>query len=658
MPKKVAAPAAPINIAPPEPEIIEEVPIPEESPEEREARTCLLVLEDFVVTQLLSKGRSLRNNDLTAAAEGFALSRNGLKEGLERSPLVQPLDRDWELALRTRGKGLSREERSRTPLETALRAFLDEVGKPLPLAVIVREMAVLRGAYPENIRDSISHVLKSSRWAIEVRDNTFSLESLVLDAGAPREDLVIRENQLELDPDFHAVQEMSIPDTKGDLAQRAATVLESVGRPLSQKVLGFLLYRQNPQFDGRALAVALGDRSKFYSFTHGFVATQKQMPVLYALLDNWLQSIGGVAAANIDVAQLLRQRLAPNQVLAPTPEQLEEALTFAKGSQGAFSLATVLTDTLEIEPDDERFVPLLQGFNDALRRSPEYLSAGIGQFLLRASVPSYVGEVPEVLRPVHLSVRSTETHEPLDIEMSDEGLEHESMVDFVHDPRWEDVNEEVEVRLPRRTGEIPASTQYVILNHHLRAGTMKLRRMDEEFFSLQGALARVPVRAVDGGKSEQLTVWSSKESGLLYGLGDWFQARLPQSGGVLIFSRDPNAGLNTPIEVTIGAPDKLMSLDEDRVHELEALREPSAYLSLFELLQSVLSKHGEGVELPTVWAEINTIRRTSKRLLCSVLSGYHCYYFKQRGPKQFLWRYDAGKTDQGFKRNKRKFVRR
>ena len=54
----------------------------------------------------------------------------------------------------------------------------------------------------------------------------------------------------------------------------------------------------------------------------------------------------------------------------------------------------------------------------------------------------------------------------------------------------------------------------------------------------------------------------------------------------------------------------------------------------------------------------NVVRRTTKRLICSVLSGYHCYYFKQRGPTQILWRFDAGKLDQGFKRNKRKYVRR
>ena len=51
-------------------------------------------------------------------------------------------------------------------------------------------------------------------------------------------------------------------------------------------------------------------------------------------------------------------------------------------------------------------------------------------------------------------------------------------------------------------------------------------------------------------------------------------------------------------------------------------------------------------------------RSSTKRLVASILSGYHCFYFKQRGPHQILWRYDASKLDQGFKRNKRKYLRR
>jgi hypothetical protein len=112
------------------------------------------------------------------------------------------------------------------------------------------------------------------------------------------------------------------------------------------------------------------------------------------------------------------------------------------------------------------------------------------------------------------------------------------------------------------------------------------------------------------------------------------------------------------LQAAIGGNDTLTTINEDRAEQLERLRDAANYMSLYEVLQNIMSEHHNGMELPTLWAEVNLVRRTSKRLLASVLCGYHCFYFKQRGPKQILWRLDEGKVDQGFKRNKRKYVRR
>src|SRR5688572_9294818 len=76
-----------------------------------------LVLEDFVVTTLLRLGRSLSSNDITAAAEGFQLSRAVLKEGLAQSRRVIHAGRDWDLSIRVKRQTVSREERERQPLQ-------------------------------------------------------------------------------------------------------------------------------------------------------------------------------------------------------------------------------------------------------------------------------------------------------------------------------------------------------------------------------------------------------------------------------------------------------------------------------------------------------------------------------------------------------------
>lgn len=627
------------------------------APENQQTRTARLFLEDFVVTALLRTGRALSPSELSQSAEGFSLSRARLRDGLEGSRRIVAHDRNWELALRAEYSSRPRDERTRRPLEGTLDELLHAIGKPLPLPVVVRELSMMRSVIPDAVRDAAAHVLRTARTSIEVAPGAWLHQSFTLDAGAPREDLIVRENKLDADPDWRELQDRDFPQTGGTLAERAAAVLQAAGRPLSQRVLGFFLWRQDPAtFNERALAIALGDRAVFYPFVGGGVTTQAQMPQWRAQAQAWLQSFDDASASNLDVVALLRTRLPANALVAPRPEDIEEIRKLAAVNNGQpVSLANVMTDALEMEADDPQFVPILQGLNDALRRDPAWLPAGAGRFLLREAVPSYVGNVPDILRPVHLSIRDTETDEPLDIEMSDDGLEGDC-AEFIHAPEWEDVNEEVEVKMARRPAaqEAPTSVRYMLLYPHYRAGTMKLRRADEDFFVTEGPLTRIGVRAEDAEGSQNIGAWTSRESGLIYGLGEWFTPRAPQSGGVLEFTREPSG----QIRLTLGAPDKLTHLEDDRVQELEALQERSDYLALFDLLQQIMADQNQGAELPTLWAEVNVVRRTTKRLLCSVLSAYHCFYFKQRGPKQILWRFDEGKLDQGFKRNKRKYVRR
>ena len=636
---------------PPEPE-----PIPIETDEERELRLARMAVEDFALTLLLKNGRAISTAEISSAAEGWTLSKNILKAGLEGSALLVQHEREWELALRERIKSTPRDLRGRSPLDSTLRGLLLEVGKPLPLPVIIREAAILRGTYPEYVRDQITSALGVARWAVEVRAQTYLPSDLLLNVGAPTPELVARVNKLAYDPDFPLAEELAGPPS-GDLATRAAQVLEAGGRPLTHKMLGFVLWRADNSLDARELARVTADRTRFYTFSGGRVCTLAMLPALRAQAEETLRA-GEGGGAVVDIAEILRQRLLPAQIVAPSESQLAEAKTFAQNSSGnAFSVGNLATDVLELEPEASDFAARIQGLNDALRKSSEYLPAGIGRYLLRAAVPTDVGQVPPRLRPVSLSVRVSADAEPLDVEMSDEGLEGDA-VEFVHSPEWEDVNEEVEVRLPRRTEEVEASTRIVVLNHHWESGTLKLRRKDEDFFAPEGAFSKINLRAHGASGTQALGLWTSRESGLIYGLKPWFEANLPGSGGVLELARDPQAPLSTPIEARVGEPDKSAFADEERLQVLVGLRESATYLSLFELLQTVMSAHENGASLLKLWAEVNAVRRTTKRALCSILCAYSCYSWKQRGPQQFVWRYDASKVDQGFKKNKKKFVRR
>jgi|GEM_PF-2119410 len=611
-----------------------------------------LFLEDFAVTALLRHGRALKTTELAAAAEGLSLSRTAIHDALDNSTHLVQHEREWNLALRSSRSHMSREERDRQPIEAAIADILLAIAKPLPLPVIVRELTFLRSALVPNLKEVVAGVLERVRWAVETAPSTYMHESLLLDASAPSQELVVRFNGLEEDPDFEDLDSLELPAPIGNITQDTLELIHTADRPLTHKQLGFLIWKQSPeQYSIEATAKAVGDRTSFYTFVGGWVAPLDMVAALRNYVQGWAEEHSGNSAVTIDVAGLLRQRNAFNAVparLIPNTviEELKEMSRHNSGQP--VSLAVVMTDVLDIDPEDPTFVPTLQALNDKLRGDSDFLPVGIGKYLLREVVPAHVGQVAAELRPVQVAVTNPETQEPFDFEMSDEGLEGDA-VEFVHSPLWDDLGEEAEVKWSRSASDAENGVRIVILNHHRRAGVVKLRRMDEEFFGVQGAFTRLGI-STDSG--EALEVWASRDSGLLYGLNEWCAPRTPPSGGVLVFAHD---GQN--FRVKVDEPDELALVDEQRARELEAMREPAKYMSLFELLQNIIRDH-PGMELPTIWAQVNVVRRTSKRLLCSVLSGYHCFYFKQRGQDQFVWRFDAEKLDQGFKRNKRKAIRR
>lgn len=623
---------------------------PEEELEDPGTRIARLVLEDYVTTALLRHGRPLRGSELVAAAD-FKLSRAGLRAGLHDSRRILNHGREWELSLRDERARWTREEKSRQPLTGALEDFLKYVGKPLGPAVMLREVAQMRAVLPAVLKDMLDGLLRDARYAVRVSDTTLLHSNYIFDPGARREDVVRRENQIESDPDWIDLQEMPLPEAQGDLKARAAEILETVGQPLSRRLLGYFLWSQTPDEVTREnLITTFADRNTFASLIGGYITLQSQLPMWKGLVEDWLAEMGAVEA-EIDVVALLRQRLAPNKILTPSQAELDEVRKFARDSGSTpFTVGEALSHALEMDADDARFTGTLQGLNDALRRDEAFLPLGIGRFILRESVPAHVGEVPEALRPIHLELRSSDGGELIDVELTDEGLEGDT-AEFIHAPQWEDVSEEVEAKVPRRSGPPPDEARLILLNHHLRVGTLKLRRMDEDFFGATTALTRLNVIAEDS--RDLLGAWASRDSGLIFGLGEWLTSRVPPSGGNLRFTREEHN-----FRLTIDEPDKTTLVTEARGAELAAMRDAAAYLSLFEIMQNVMKDHPNGFELATLWAEVNVVRRTSKRLLCSILSGYNCFHYKQRGPHQHFWRFDEARLDQGFKKNKRKFVRK
>lgn len=168
----------------------------QEELEDPGTRIARLFLEDYVVTMLLRHGRALRPSEIIAGQPGFALSRAGLRAGLQSSKRVVHTEREWEWALRVERAALSREEKSRQPLASALEDLLIAIGKPVNAQIIVREMAELRSMLPANIKAPVENLLRDARFAANVNETTWLHSDYFIDPGAHNAALVRRENSI------------------------------------------------------------------------------------------------------------------------------------------------------------------------------------------------------------------------------------------------------------------------------------------------------------------------------------------------------------------------------------------------------------------------------------------------------------------------------
>ncbi len=92
--------------------------------------------------------------------------------------------------------------------------------------------------------------------------------------------------------------------------------------------------------------------------------------------------------------------------------------------------------------------------------------------------------------------------------------------------------------------------------------------------------------------------------------------------------------------------------------QLDAIRKEATKgkWSVFRLMQEVFAAHEGGIPFMTIWAEVNVVRRTTRRVVASDLSSYHA--FTQRPTGSDLWFFDERKVSQGRKKTKKRFIRR
>jgi hypothetical protein len=654
---EVSTPEAPVEVgAESAVDIVEAEPT--STPEhEEEVTPAQLYIEDFVLTSLLSAGRPLTGSELESRAEGWHLPSLALNKALKKSKSVAFDDQAWEGKWRLARKGLSREERHRQPLEAMLRELMLIVGKPLPATVLAREVGIMHNIADPQLKSAVSHLLRTSRFALEIAPDVFLHQDFVFKTGAPTEELLIKENYLANDPDFQGLIRFAEIESTQPM-EIARELMEFTGGPLNQKVIGFFVYRSNQKdFSSEKLAGILNDRAHFQPLKGGFISLKDHLPSLKEQTQEYLEELTNPSGP-VDIEALVQQQQeivaieaanapVPAFKIEPTETDLSELKRLAKTSGETLGIAEAVFQLFHLEPEDDRVTPIVESLTKALENHNEWLTVGNGNFILRENLPAGVNDIPEALKPVVNEAENPASGRAYDFELEDAGLEG-STVNWVHSPYWEDIFEENEVS---DTPTNNTTAKLTLLNHHFRSRTVRLRPSDEAIFKFEGPIASMII--VDKNENESFEVWVSRETGLIYGLGLWFEENLPPSGGIIQFTRE-----DEHVNISYGGPDSASFLTERRVEELETFLETASRISLFQLVCELLNNSKGGMELPALYASINVLRRTTKRQLASILSGYTCFDLKPRAQKSF-WQLNGELKDAAatFNAEKLPFIR-
>jgi hypothetical protein len=91
------------------------------------------------------------------------------------------------------------------------------------------------------------------------------------------------------------------------------------------------------------------------------------------------------------------------------------------------------------------------------------------------------------------------------------------------------------------------------------------------------------------------------------------------------------------------------------MEELRTIGAEADGKSTLDLLIEAMSHWPKGADYLTLLAEVNVVRRSSRRLIASLLSSYLCFYQRSGSP---VWHFDAKKVEQGFDKTKKKFIKK
>ncbi len=595
-------------------------------------------LEDLIFEMMLNTGQAGKSREIAGQLEEtIKLHPKFVRKILFHSDRFDMEDRRWNLTLRIS---------INLPFEGSIEYTLRSYGKPMSLQAIHNEMAMIHRRPVDFFGTLLLDTLRSRDKYRETPDGLWILKDWMLDTSeSDPERCFMRNFFLDASEVREFAQKMlAIRMSPDQTAVALATELvRSAGQPIPNKILSYLVwYLREGDLEAEAFLEECRQDSHLLLLSDLSWGLQEFIPEF----DKELKRLSRRAEKEADAQWAEEEE--PEGPIIIAPADLEEVYKHLRRRKRPQPAGALVEAIFEYGTSSRRFQESVDALMSAMGLDARFVRVGRQTWALPAMMPKHTEKVPASLMPVAVEAREDET----DAELEDEGLEP-VLVAWVHDPRYEDFGEEPEIDIgpeQQPTDEL----RYILLYDQWKAGTLKVRVCDRRFYPSESDL--VCATFTDGTTGKSYAVWLSYTTSLLYELGDWYADRKLQPGSIFTVTPGP-----TPDEFIVSCAeelDELVALSEDRIKELNKVKRAASKnsWSVLQIMQRLAADHKKGAPFLTLWAEVNVVRRTTRRVVASNLASYHCFY--QKPANSDAWVFDERKVTQGRKKTKRKYVRR
>lgn len=595
-------------------------------PEEQHARSYAdrLILEKLTDMDAAIKLSELAEK-LSHAGLGLAAVRSLLASNPDRFAYHE---RRWIPASRLLAQG--------RPFAETVRLVVDRFGAPVSRDLLVREVARIRRQDVEAVEEAVDRVVANDPKLLAVGDSLVALAewAFLAEGESPeRAYALYRVDPEEVDKVVKATAGI---DWRSEDAPQKALVAAA---PASLKAICAAAWLAlNPQ-DPKA--TLLYDGAHWYTAlvsVPGYVLSSDGVLHPEADAKKWLSTAVKVAdklAPSVDI-----EDAAPIEVKVTDVVKMVQKIV---SSETTVTATKLLEEFYEITASNKTFPDDMANLQAALDQQPEIAWYGGDRYRKKDSAPDFVHSVPEPFLFPQVEFLDDEG-ESLEIELSDEGLSSSLRKLLLH-PLAMDVLDE-DIMPPAK--QVPEQIRLVLKSIHRELGTFPMCQIPTGFLDANPTLQELVFVDPNG---RELQVWANHDARLLYNLVDWWYDQTVENGAVFTLTRTPKP--NVFEFAWDDQTDPVVFISSQRMEELRTMAERAEGMSTLDILTEVMAHWPKGTDFLTIHAEVNVVRRSTRRMIASLLSSFQCFYQRSGSP---VWHYDNKKLDLGFDKAKKKFL--